>query len=749
MFKLVRKTIRFIPFVTAALIFVNRIMVSGRLYDVGGDDTRLYYIFPKEILLNFCGNIISNNTLGTNGAYASVASLAPITLLALIVKSVIPFFNTQSVMMAINISGGFLFFYLLSGLFVKERSVRNVLIRSVSSLSYVLSVYLIRTVYDHQLLAIYIVGYFPAVLYFTFLGIIKDDMFYTLFGAFVYSLFSGTMLTVPWFGAALFSIFPALCLFVYRYRKVALKHAFLFAIVTVFLNASWLSHQVYPFIAGSRSTGILSKVMSQELRQNNVDLIQSLSHLNEPINQFSAYLRSSWSDRMNMQIYQMWGIVYFVLVLTAGLMLGQVSRNLKGMYLVTAGILLWTMTLVTPNFGDWNVGMFVFFNNRIPLFTMFRNMYDKFAYPMAFAYASVLTVSLVIVDKSIRNRKLFAAILVIVTAVTISNARTFLFPVYTDGGFSTRISGNFNPDYISLAKYIRNMHEPSRFLWLPLNFPSYSVIADAENPGHYYFGSSPLQFIAGSSDYTGFQSFATESDPDLNFKLMGLFKEKKYNDVARILQRMNVKYVIVDHQKITGSGWDRLNLFGIIESQTPEFYTTLLGKRLRDFGITYTLYEVNPNFKNDKIFLTDELGDTIGSIEPVTFKRVSESEYDIWITSPDKQKFLAFLEPYNSLWELSLVNPLNGKLTLLPRNGHTKIYRYGNGYALDPVFISGRNPDVIKRSGNGKSEIQLKLTFRPAKISTLANMLTLFSWITTGVILGATVLRRLLRIRSI
>jgi hypothetical protein len=706
-----------------AVVFLIPLLMWGNLYSVGGDDTRLYYLFPELMLERFAFNIVSNNTLGTAGGYLSTAFFAPFLTIITVLKRLVYPVNVQMFMYGLNMAGGFLFFYLVTGLFIRDRSRRWAAPRIIASLAYVFSFYLTRTLYQHQLLAIYVVGYVPAVMYFLLRGILGKDIWMTLAAAFIYSAFSGAILTWPWFGAVIVSLFPLIIVLILKYPRMVLLHSAVFVGTTLLLNLSWLAHQLYPILKGSQTSNILRTVTSGELRQANIDLIRALSHLNGPVNQFAAYLRSSWADRINMQASQSFGIVMALVIIAAGIFYRRTDRKVKGLYLLSVSMLLWTMSLVTPNFGDWNISLFIFLNNTVPFFAMFRNMYDKFAYPMAFTYAFALAISLYIVSNSLKRRAVTAALYILVLSVTVFNARSFIFPRYEKSDFNMRVSGTFDPQFLELSEFVRNMDEPSRFLWLPLNFPSYVAIEDAENPGHYYFGSSPLQFFAGVSDFTGFQSFANAFEPRMNFRLMTMIREKKYADAAQIFRRMNAKYVIIDHRTIPGYGGRHMNFEGIVDAQTDEFYAELIGRKIRDFGTVYSLYEINPRYKNDKIFLTSDVGEYVSDVQTVQFTKLSETEYSVFLEAHNEAKTLAFLEPYNNLWELFAFDRPSGAYRMLDDVGHRVMYDFANGYTLTPDHFSAGQP------------AEFRLRFRPAEVSGPANAVTAASWVLISVLL--------------
>lgn len=159
------KYIIIISFIFLSLFMIPSLFWGG-LYSVGGDDSRLYYIFPKEFLVNFVFKIISDNNLGTIASYSPRSFFAPIIFFIFLLKQV-PFINAQLFMYGLNLGFGFLFFYLFLGIFIKNKSYYHFWIKIISGLFYIFSTYLTQTLYINQLLAIYLVSVVPCGLFFS------------------------------------------------------------------------------------------------------------------------------------------------------------------------------------------------------------------------------------------------------------------------------------------------------------------------------------------------------------------------------------------------------------------------------------------------------------------------------------------------------------------------------------------------------------------------------------------------------
>lgn len=691
------------------------------------------------MLLNYVQNIVSNNTFGVNGGYGSVNFFIPFLLIVSAVKFFVPFFNTQMVLYGCNLAFGFVFFYLFLGLIHKgeKASLYEFFAKAVASLFYVFSLFLVKTLYSHQLLALYSVSVFPAVLYFFTRSIQEKRIYFSVLAACIYSACSSTFLSLPWYAALGFSsLFLFLGLFLNE-KKRFFYSVVVFGGIVLLLNFYWMFHQMYPLIQHQGNGTVLQSAVSDVTKQNSIDLIQALSHLNPPIHQMSAYIRTSWEDRMNLGFVQSYGLIYIFIVLLGGIFLTKNDKKLAKLFIIAVSGLLFSFLLVTPNFGDWNVGLFQFFNNHIPLFTMFRNMYDKFGVAVSFQFGLALFVSLLIIGKNIHSKRIRSGILFVLVGITIWNARIFLFLDKSSEG----ISGTFNTDYMALVSHIKLMKESSRFTWLPLNFSSYSVIEDEKNPEHFYYGSSPIQFLAKSSDYTGFQSFATASDGDLNFQMLGLLREKKYDEIGQILQRMNTKYIINYHYNIPAKQYDHMNFEGAIDQQNEGMLELLAGKKILDFGTRYTLYMVNEKYHSEKIFLADTFDSFPKSFIGVAFQKTSPAQYEMTIQKSSDEIFIAFLEPFDSLWKLEAVDAF-GYVCQLTDMKHEIIYRYGNGWTISRDAVRKQCPKAFQNDTNGNETLQLRIKFKAQQYSNIVNIVSIVFWcLTIGYFVAISVYR--------
>lgn len=669
----------------ALVIFLIPNLFWGNLYIMGGDDARLYYLFPVEYLKNFSFNVMSGNTLGGNLGYMPVSYSAPIIALLAILKYVLPFVNTQLLAYGMICSLGFIFFFLFLQEWVTRKTPYYFWISVAASLFYILSTYISRTYFQSQFISIYIIMVLPGCLWLFLAGVKHKRAPLVVASSLLYSMFSATVFSFPWFLAAVITLAPLVLYLAVRYGWYFCEMACVFLGVVILCNFYWIIHYIVPVLGNTKEANFTASLVTNSFIQQNNDIIAALSHLNSPVHQMINYLRVSWQDRSGVTVVESIGIVYLGLIVSAGVVLGRVKKNLRILYVVAGFGLLMAMLLVTPNFGLWNLQLFQFLNAHVPFFVIFRSMYDKFALAMAFHYAFALWISLVVLGEAKIKRTYVYAAVVVVLLVTIWRAVPYMVPDYKGTGHSTHISG-LNEDYMDLTRYIAALHTTSRFLWYPLTFGDYVYLSDDNNPGHYYVGISPLQIFARASDLAGFYGLQTPGDPELNWTVLDLFKNKNFKKAGQIFRQLNVGYVIVNHEKMPPNGPFILEQFDFVKHQEDEEYKkTILGEKIRDFGDRYSLYAINPSLAAPTVFLADDIKDG-ESYEEIPFYKTADGAYEIGPFTISGPTHLVLMEPYSRLWN---IRRLDGNKHATVREESMLAYGYGNAWALDSSHMDG------------------------------------------------------------
>lgn len=690
---------------------------------VGGDDGKLYYSFPFEQISSYKDSLVSVNLAGS-GSYFPIQLNIPFLGFIGLIKVVFPFLDTQSFLFGINLALGFFFFYKLLGLFLKDDGWDTFFIKQFSSIFYIFSTFSFYTVWSLQLFSVYLVSIFPLILYFFFKAVLEDKYFYSVIASLVTFFFSVFLWTTPWLMALIIASFPLASYVFIKNKKTFFKVLIISLSLAALLNFYWLAHFVFaPFSSDKNSGDMVSGVASSQFRAENERVILDVSRNNELMypmfNLFHKQIQIS-SHWANYDIYKNWHLKFFffnlifLAIIFFGAFYANKSSRYRGLYLTSLVSWVAVLFLFTAHISSWGTLVFLWLNKNVPGFVMFRNMHDKFGLALAFSYAFLLAISLKIFYENINRSRIKRTILAIIFLVTILSAKPFILgeyyenPIWTTKNTYNTIQ-DFNDDFSNLLGYLKNNHEASRYLWLPMNRAGYTLIQDKNLGNHYYVGTSPLQFLSNTSDFTGLLSFGKY----YNY-LQELILEKKYDDIGKFMQKMNVKFIIVNHNispdlqksyffKTSGE------LYG---AQQGDFLDIILGEKVRDFGNRYSLYKINDRFANEKIYTTDTIERVPHDFSQVSYKKVASYQYEIKVSHLKEKRKLVFLDPYHKLWEL------NFKLdnTTFIKGSHDLVFDYANGWVMDPENIKQIFPEkYYQKNSDGSIDLDLVLYFEPEK----------------------------------
>jgi len=716
---------RLLLFIICILLFISPFLIWGNSYIVGGDDTRLYYVFPLQFLENYAFNIISDNTLaGAMTGYASVSYFAPVFFTIWIFK-IIPYLSTQMILYGLNLVVGFLFCFKLIKLWTNDDKNKYFVSNIIASTFYVTSIYLVRTVYTNQLLSLYLVSVLPLTLYLFIKGLRQRNIVFVLLSVLAFSLFSSTINTLPWSAAMLIVLLPFLFYEFWMHRKQFIYYAGIFVGLFFLLNFYWIFHLIYPYFHHGGLPSLFQYYSSSNFINDNIRIITGVAGLYSPINIIFTHMDTQFVT--NFSVLTIFQIIFFVCILLAGFLVSKNKNEKKTIYYLSLLSFLLSWFFFSPNIGAYGTKVFLFFSNNIPFFTMFRNMYDKFALPLSFSYAIAFGVSLQIILEYIRN-KWIANVLItfIISILIITSIANGIFLQRQINPLST-FSGEFNSDFTQMSLYLQNLNNASRIAWIPLNSPTYVSIEDGKYPGHFYSGLSPLRELANMSDYTGRFSFITQTDLFLGDKLFNLINEAKYSQAGELLQQRNTKFIIVDHQlpptylQSFYFGGDNLP---ILKNQGSKFQKIILGSKIKDFGSRYSLYNINPQFENDKLFLADNFKNFPKTYNNLSYKRLNSYSYDISISHLKNSEKLIFLDPYYKDWTLHLMTP-NGSTEEYENGENALVFGYANGWTIDPEkIISNYNSNYYTRNTDGSINLSFRLYFDIQKYTYIAYIIS-------------------------
>jgi hypothetical protein len=706
----------------SVLLFLPIYIQSG-LYYAGGDDTRLYYIYPEKFLQNLSLTVISDNSLGgANTGYYPTSQMAPLLYVILFLKTLLPFVNTQNLMYGLNYAFGFLFFSLLIGIWIKSKTTSDYSIKIVSSLFFVFSPFLMGTLYKHHLLAIYLVSIMPMLLYFFIRAVYENKFVFTIASVTLFSIFSATINTFPhWIPIGITSIPLLVWLFITN-KASFLKQTFIFVVVGVLINFHWIYHLVNSqyFIKGLASS--FDFYSSTDFVEANINGIRGTATLFSPLSVVFTTMDRLFMNNFSLIVFI--SGVFLLVIVSGGIFLPHIKDSLrKELYVVLLISFLFSWFLFSPNLGKWGPDFFVWLSTSLPFMTMFRNMYDKFALPLGFYFALTFAISLLNIN-SLFKRSEYVRVLfsVFILFIVLLNARAlFQQKVLSEGTIAT-VTGNFNDDFNNLVDYLNNLNNASRILWMPMTAPNYVSVEDKHLEGHYYSGLSPLRIFTGRGDYAGRFSFLI---PGQNFgdRYLKLIVDKKYEEFGEAMQRMNARYIILDKQLLPEAMqsflYDEDRKY--LKLQSDDYKNNLLGNKIVDFGDRYSLYEINDKYFSDRIFLTSNINEFSESGNDLYYKKLASNEYEVQLSNLKDKKVLVFMDPYYKQWSLSVITDRKN----IPLNiTNQAAFGWVNSWELDPAKLK----EVLEEEGQEDNLITLKLFFEPARVNNILYKFSIASY---------------------
>lgn len=704
----------------------------GNTYLVGGDDTRLYYIFPYQFLSNYTFNIISDNTLaGAMTGYASVSYFAPFFYIILIAKF-IPFVSTQMLLYGLNFALGFVGFYLFLGLWMDKKNTS--LIRIFGSIFYVSSIYIMKTLYINQLLSIYLVSALPLTSYLFVRGLQENKKSFIIYSIAIFSLLSTTINTLPWWGAFLIASIPVFIWLAVKYQLSFIKAGLLAGGVFLVLNVFWIFHFLYSYFFNTGLHSTLQYYSSKDFIKDNLRIIFGVSTLYNPLNVVFQQMNTNFLT--NFSFFSVLGVIFFLPILVTGLVLKSLSKEKRIIYGIVLGSFILSWFLFSPGFGEKGPQIFLYLGEHVPFFTMFRNMYDKFAFSVAFYFAFALTYSLYLLrDKMVRRHSILVLATVFVSIVVFA-IRSF-YILQNDTATYTHFSGKFNNDFVQLTHFLQEQPDASKVLWLPLDQPTYVNVTDKYNQDTFYSGLSPLRILSNRSDFAGRYSFFTQNNLFLGDYVFALLRNKQYTQFLSLLQKLNISYIIVDKQQLPKDL--RTFMYGgekeeILQWQDKKLVQTVVGEKIKDFGSRYSLYKINQAYASEKIYLTNDFTSFPQNFTNLHYVKNTSASYDISITHLITDKKMVFLDPYYKDWTLYVV--ANGKKVPFEEGKNQLVFGYANGWNISPENIKKNYQRLYTTNDDGSINLHMQLYFKPDKYSIYADTLSLVGWIIVVVLLG-------------
>jgi hypothetical protein len=398
-----------------------------------------------------------------------------------------------------------------------------------------------------------------------------------------------------------------------------------------------------------------SEINNIDNLENNEKLIKGISSQNSlfyPLVYLfhkDLQINNGWQT---LDLFESWYLQFFILYISIPIIIIYAAiinskRTLEKYFNLT--LLAWLVSIYffTVNIGSWGIPFFIWLNNNLPLFGMFRNMYDKFSISIALSSSILLSLSISIIIKNSKSIVFKKIILLYFFVIVLVSSFPFIsgFILKTkvaNTNYSREFVG-FNKDYDEMIAYLSTFPGSSKFIWLPINDANYVIISNKDH-NYYYIGVSPLQFLANKSDFTGINSFGANN----KLEVRNIFKNRNVKKTLELLEKNNINYIILNREipnQILNSYIFSDDLAIRLDNDSDqEYIKNLVGKHVADFGDKYSIYEINKDY----------LSDTITSINSsdIIQNKITSFDYQFKLVDSETTQRINFMEPFNKGWSL-------------------------------------------------------------------------------------------------
>lgn len=735
------------------ILFLLFIFPLLRFYDgniVGWDDTRLYYFYPLQFFQYYLNSIIDLNNYWWLWYYSTLSAYLPFTVILIVLNFIFGKLS-QFIFFGLILSSGYygmklLFLFLLPRKSLNEDYYTKLeyLLSMAVWILYISSPFIIYWYFITFWSAIIFITILPRSLLLLFKWLKYNSFKFTIFSAILFWLFWNITQYLPRLLATIISIFPILIYLIFKYRKWY-KQLFIFMIIVLFLNL----YNLIIFIHSTLQSGDYSPMQqtinnSILVKQYNADLIRSVAYgntvLDPMINTYHNNLQQkfNWSsidiyNSRNRHIYYI-NFLFLWLVL---LSLLNIKKN-KNIFIII--LVSWFLTLYLFTVDIWSNGLFIFIwlNNNIPGFSMFRNMYDKFALWMAFTTSLMIWFSLYNIKKNQYTLTIIILLISIYHYIPFIKGSYQQLPFRSTNEVYDRINKLPN-SFLELINFLKSSPSNWRYLWLPLQQSNYLFIKSQwKQINSYYMWVSPINVLSKKEDIVWDLWFLSDQN-----SILKLLKNNQYAELAKIFQKYNINYFILNNNvsnDIKDSYFfTSITKKDIFEQNNTLFYNEILGSKITDIWKEYTIYSINNKYQSNTLssnnwtiiykkkntfkyhiyfnnihisniyFIYNKLYNQERKLYPWSFDDINCDEndkqlysWDVTECTSDNYTFFQW-EELSYLWKVPVFD-----------NTHKVMNEYANGWTIDRRYILQHFPkDSYTVNPDWSIDVKLVLYFRP------------------------------------
>ncbi|HUQ85184.1 MAG TPA: hypothetical protein VM077_02570 [Candidatus Limnocylindrales bacterium] len=721
---------RIIYFLTiAVLISLPYYIFEGKLF-IGGDDTRLLYVYPWEWINNIAFfSWFHFSAIGTNNPNQALLPF-------LSIWSILSFFIHSKVVLdyfsfSLPLIIGFIFFQKLIKEMIEVNKDEYRFTFYFGSLIYILSPIIAINQLSIFLYSAWLIGLLPIITYY-FIKYLKTNKFIFVLKNVLWCIFlSFALSTIPWLlGFILPIIIALLSLFTLFSKKdhlYFLKQSTIFFGTTILSQSFWLLSFIINIFSSSRNS-FIANVLSSQTKDTFAPTVIATATGNifyPLLNLFHRQISFDFGWQLKnifLTFYDNAIIVYTIptFILFIGLFNYKewLNKHERKYFLLFFTAFLFSLFFFTVNIGPLRELFIVL--GKLPGFVMFRNFYDKFALGYIFIYAIILSFVMIVLVRKYKNKTktIYSLIILSIMINFIPIKQLIVRPIWTTNNTYANIT--IPDEYFTFIKNTKaNVPYSANMLSLPFNIAGYTIIKDSKSDNT-FAGRSPLQLFTGINDFSGNLSFSANDSEKFNQHIT----QRNYIDLNNFLKARNIGYVFIT--KNIPDDIKKSYLFDpkILHNQDQKLIDAITGDKITE--------SKNGNY----ILYKTKHATSLFYPKNVEFKKINPVKYHIEIKGLTKKQNLYFAESFSTGWNLyprsyknKDINPL--LLTWersIAKNTHTSTDVYTNKWVIDPEKVIKEIPSSsYRKNPDGTLNVSLTMYFKPQNNFYFGALITLIT----------------------
>jgi len=530
----------------------------GSRYSLGGDDSRMYAIYPQQWLAQVALPAFGNASVSGFATFSTEQGYLFLTALFVVFRALFPCANLQAVSYGMALASGFLGIYCTVLLITKDRddAIRRVA-ALIAGFSYATCPLAAVYYWANPFAWVMGIGGVPLLTAVAIAYLLSGRVWWMVLFSLGAAFFAIGLQAVPitlGYGLAFLLAMAGWLAWQGHDHSCRLRYArrgLVVAAAAVCASAFWLIPLVLSIrIPGSFGSGALvgggptaAGVVRDVARGQSV--LETLVLLPPP-----QFLRIF--DWPQLSIWDSW---YVFLIIPSLMLFATILASL----FVAFGRIRWFHTVVvllsivvffaylqTVNITSHGVDLFATFVTRVPGTKMFRDFFNKFTGGYMFAYAVLLATSLIIIVRLVRFPRRWllgvaVALVVALQGIPMVLGAPLLLPI---GGSSVADVGTFSPSFLQSMRYLANAPGFGRVLELPLSTQLLGSVIPLADPGSVYRGISPVRVLSGKETMNSYASFTTAGSLELDRHLSDAIRDDNIDALRDILRLSGVQFIL-------------------------------------------------------------------------------------------------------------------------------------------------------------------------------------------------------------